>query len=128
LSKPNTSSVIEKSFRLPDGNLVSIGKECFQVPEALFNPSLLPIEMDYGGNISIHEMLYNSIKKFDIDTRKDLYANIVLSGENSMYPGWSERVQKEIKGVAPKQVEIQVFAPPERKYSVWVGLVGRFSH
>lgn len=41
----------------------------------------------------IHESTYNSIMKCDIDIRKDLYANIVLSGGTTMYPGIADRMQ-----------------------------------
>jgi actin-related protein len=36
----------------------------------------------------IHEMIHNSIMRTDIDIRRDLYNNIVLSGGSTMYPGW----------------------------------------
>ena len=49
----------------------------------------------------IHENTYNSIMKCDIDIRKDLYANIVLSGGTTMYPGIADRMQKEITSLAP---------------------------
>ena len=35
----------------------------------------------------IHETAYNSIMKCDVDIRKDLYANTVLSGGSTMFPG-----------------------------------------
>ena len=35
----------------------------------------------------IHETTYNSIMKCDVDIRKDLYANTVLSGGTTMFPG-----------------------------------------
>ena len=35
----------------------------------------------------IHETCYNSIMKCDVDIRKDLYANTVLSGGTTMFPG-----------------------------------------
>ena len=35
----------------------------------------------------VHEQLYNSIQKCDIDIRRDMYSNIVLSGGTTMYPG-----------------------------------------
>lgn len=35
----------------------------------------------------IHETVYSSIMKCDVDIRKDLYANTVLSGGSTMYPG-----------------------------------------
>merc|ERR1719397_2230471 len=44
----------------------------------------------------IHETTYNSIMKCDVDIRKDLYANTVMSGGTTMYPGIADRMQKEI--------------------------------
>merc|ERR1719468_687752 len=38
----------------------------------------------------------NSIMKCDVDIRKDLYANTVMSGGTTMYPGIADRMQKEI--------------------------------
>uniref|UniRef100_A0A8C0LUB5 Actin alpha 1, skeletal muscle n=1 Tax=Canis lupus dingo TaxID=286419 RepID=A0A8C0LUB5_CANLU len=69
----------------------------------------------------IHETTYNSIMKCDIDIRKDLYANNVMSGGTTMYPGIADRMQKEITALAPSTMKIKIIAPPERKYSVWIG-------
>merc|ERR1712027_159518 len=49
----------------------------------------------------VHEATYNSIMKCDIDIRKDLYANTVLSGGTTMYPGIADRMQKEITALDP---------------------------
>jgi hypothetical protein len=57
----------------------------------------------------------------DVDIRKDLYANIVLSGGTTMFPGISERMSKEITALAPASIKVKIVAPPERKYSVWIG-------
>lgn len=40
--------------------------------------------------------------KCDIDIRKDLYANLVLSGGTSMYAGIADRMQKELSSLAPR--------------------------
>nr|XP_056722122.1 actin, cytoplasmic 2-like isoform X3 [Euleptes europaea] len=69
----------------------------------------------------IHETAFNSIMKCDMDLRKVLYANTVLSGGNSMYPGIADRMQKEITALAPSTMKIKIIAPPERKYSAWIG-------
>ncbi|XP_042168238.1 actin, alpha skeletal muscle [Oncorhynchus tshawytscha] len=69
----------------------------------------------------VHETTYNSIMKCDVDIRKDLYANTVLSGGTTMFPGIADRMQKEISGLAPPTMKIKIIAPPERKYSVWIG-------
>ncbi|KAK3563756.1 hypothetical protein QTP86_034482, partial [Hemibagrus guttatus] len=103
-------------WKLPDGQVITIGNERFRCPETLFQPSFIGME-----SAGIHETTYNSIMKCDIDIRKDLYANNVLSGGTTMYPGIADRMQKEITALAPSTMKIMIIAPPERKYSVWIG-------
>ena len=55
------------------------------------------------------------------EVTEDLYSNIVLSGGTTMYPGVGERMTKELTALAPSTMKIKVIAPPERKYSVWIG-------
>ncbi|PKU27411.1 alpha skeletal muscle [Limosa lapponica baueri] len=59
------------------------------------------------GSAGIHETTYNSIMKCDIGIRKDLYANNVLSGGTTMYPGIGDRMQKEITALAPSTMKIK---------------------
>jgi len=81
--------------------------------EVLFQPTGL--QMD-----GIAKSIQQTIMKCDVDIRKDLYANIVLSGENNMVDGISERMSKEMKALAPAAL-IKIVAPPERKYEAWIG-------
>jgi len=112
----NSSSSVEKEYELPDGNTITVGSERFRCPEALFKPNQVGLE-----NPGIHATTFQSVNKCDIDVRKDLYANIVLSGGTTMYEGLPERLQKEVTNLAPNSMKVKVVAPPERKYSVWIG-------
>eukprot|EP01138_Halocafeteria_seosinensis_P014379 gb/GECG01014680.1/.p1 GENE.gb/GECG01014680.1/~~gb/GECG01014680.1/.p1 ORF type:complete len:377 (+),score=40.13 gb/GECG01014680.1/:1-1131(+) len=110
------SSEIEKTYELPDGNVITVGNERFRTPEVLFQPDMLGKE-DAG----IHKTMFNTIMKCDVDIRRDLYSNVVLSGGTTMFPGIAERMTKELTALAPAAMKIKVVAPPERKYSVWIG-------
>jgi len=110
------SSSIDKSYELPDGNIITVGNERFRTPEVLFQPSLIGKEAS-----GVHDCTFQTIMKCDVDIRKDLYANIVLSGGTTMFAGIGDRMTKELTALAPSTMKIKVVAPPERKYSVWIG-------
>jgi actin-related protein len=116
LQVAQSSSSLEKDYELPDGNIMQVGSERFRCPEALFKPTFIGLEA-----AGVHETTFNSIMKTDVDVRRDLYANIVLSGGTTMFDGLQDRMTKEVTALAPAQVKIKVVAPPERKYSVWIG-------
>ncbi|KAL0365958.1 UNVERIFIED_CONTAM: actin [Sesamum radiatum] len=119
LEAAKNSSAVEKSYKLPDGQAITKGAERFHCTEVLFQPSLIGMEA-----AGIHETTYNSIMKCDEDISKDLYGNIVLSGGSTMFPGFADRISKEITDLAPRSMKIKVVAPPDR--GTLSGLEDRF--
>ena len=107
---------IMKEYRLPDSNIIQIGSQLFRAPETLFVPANVGIEA-----AGVHKMLFNSVTKCDIDVRRDLYGNVLLSGGSTLFPGLEERILKEMHLQVPVGMLVKIIAPPERKYSVWVG-------
>jgi actin-related protein len=104
------------TYEMPDGQIVTLGDERFRCPEALFNPALVGKEA-----IGLPTMVYESIRKCDIDVRRDLLMNIVLSGGTTMFQGFGKRMQMEIAKMAPSSMRIRVLYPDDRKHSVFIG-------
>ncbi|NWZ23049.1 ACT1 protein, partial [Asarcornis scutulata] len=107
---------VMKEYRLPDSNVIQIGSQLFRAPEVLFVPANIGIEAP-----GVHKMIFNSVMKCDIDVRRNLYANVLLSGGSTLFPGLEERILREMHLQVPSGMFVRIVAPPERKYSVWIG-------
>lgn len=114
--RASQSSELERTYELPDGTPFTVGSERFRCTELLFRPSLNGMESS-----GVDQMLYSSIMKCQADIRCDLYANIVLSGGSTMFPGIVERLLKDIAMLAPAGTKVNVIAPPSHMHSAWIG-------
>jgi len=82
----------------------------------LFKP-----ELDGLSCKSIHGLCVASINTSDIDVRKDLTKNLILSGGTTMYEGLSDRLKNEVTAQLPAGSEVRVIAAADRKFAVWKG-------
>lgn len=121
------TTVLVKSYELPDGRVIRVGKERFEAAECLFQPSL--IDVDGGG---MAEQLFDCIDKADVDTRQEFYNHIVLSGGSTMYPGLPSRLEKDLRQLwlAKRgnndranlvRFKCRVEDPPTRAHMVFLG-------
>ncbi|KAF9416637.1 hypothetical protein HW555_006067 [Spodoptera exigua] len=106
--KEETLETERAQYTLPDGTGLEIGPARFRAPEVLFRPDLIGEESE-------------GMLKSDMDLRKVLYQNIVLSGGSTLFRGFGDRLLAEIRRLAPKDMKIRISAPQERLYSTWIG-------
>jgi actin-related protein len=115
------SSKIERNYELPDGSSIIVANERFKCTELLFQPSFKGLDC-----LGIHESCMKSILSCDEGLRKELFSNILLSGGNTLFEGFSERITKELS----KSIDnVSVFAPKvisyfkfqERMFGAWIG-------
>lgn len=116
LSSAQEAAYQEKPYELPDNRTILLSVERCKCPETLFQPALL--EKDLPG---LHEFVFASVMKCDSDIRKNLYYNIVLCGGNSMFRNFKLRLTRDVKALAPSNMDVKVAAPPERKHLAWMG-------
>ena len=115
LEECNASSSKDAQYELPDKSTITIpGSVRIQTPELLFQPALNGKSCD-----SMHDLAFNSISNSDVDVRKDLYKNVILSGGTTMYEGIADRLKAELSAKTAAEVRLVVTA--DRKFSVWKG-------
>ena len=121
---PNTA------YELPDGKTIDIGAERFKTCEMMFNPSLLEADkcplfgVTAPSELSaLHDSIVECVGKCDTDIRKDLYGNVIVTGGNTLFPMFKERLEKELVD-AVSLVKVKVIMPiptTERRFNVWIG-------
>lgn len=106
----------EESVRLPDGNMIVMGRQKFTAPEIIFQPELASKK-----TCGLGELLYYSLMKCDEKLRAELAANITLSGGNTKFPGFDKRLSTELSNLLPEGQQPRVRALPSRELLSWVG-------
>jgi len=114
------SSIFEKAFELPDGSIIKLNNERFRCPEIIFQPNLN--DLKDGG---IARATYQSILKCDdVDVQAEMFENIILSGGNTLFLGFYERMLKEITTIIvteQQSMSVNIVALENRKFLSWFG-------
>jgi len=126
-------------YELPDGTTLGASLGVCAAAESLFEPGrpqaqtlssfdssfpphMQTVDIDVEQD-SLQELVRASISKCDVDTRKDLLANITVCGGGSAMDGISTRLALELQQIVPPNFKIKVIPqlPAERNYSSWIG-------
>ncbi|KAM7538490.1 hypothetical protein Aperf_G00000077195 [Anoplocephala perfoliata] len=106
----------ERQYEMPDGQFIHISTERFQSPEVLFTPELIGREI-----AGCHEAAHQVIESCEIDLRRSMYRNIVLSGGSTMFEGIIPRLEMEISRQAARNVKVKVIGTEKRNFAAWIG-------
>ncbi|KJE92804.1 actin2 [Capsaspora owczarzaki ATCC 30864] len=112
---------------------VEVGYERFLGPEIFFHPEF--VNGDFQTPIST--VVDQVIQSCPIDTRRDLYKNVVLSGGSTMFKDFGRRLQRDVKrfvdyrlkateslsggAIKPQPIDVNVITHHMQRYAVWFG-------
>jgi len=116
--KAESAELREKGFdfKLPDGKVVQLGDETLSCAEVVFHPQ------EAGKDVpGIHKLVQTAIDSCPMDTRDELYNNIVVSGGNTLWTNFQDRFKQELENAVPGDRSFKVVCAPERGISVWLG-------
>lgn len=110
----------QELFSMPDGQSFYIGDEIYTIPEAMFDKDKFP---ELRLEKTLPQMCIDAVNKCDLFLRSELFSNVIVTGGNTMIPGFCERLDKEMKGDGIHQVDytVEIEAADDRNYSVWIG-------
>lgn len=87
-----------------DGNktTVDVGYEAFLGPEMFFHPEFLNADW----RTPLDECVDDAIQSCPIDTRRELYKTVILSGGSTLFPNFDQRLQKGVQERVDKRMEL----------------------
>ena len=85
-----------------------LNNERFSIPEILFHPSDVGIRQ-----MGIPEAIIDCLKACDEDAWPHLLSNIILTGGSTMFPGFRDRVFKDVRSLAPIEFTVNVILAEE---------------
>ncbi|MCL4119484.1 UNVERIFIED_CONTAM: hypothetical protein GTU68_019164 [Idotea baltica] len=107
----------DSNGKAPNGEqLIRLNNERFSIPELLFNPYDVGIQ-----EMGISEAIIHCIQKCPEETRPHLYKNILLTGGNCNFPGFRERVFKDVRSMAPDDLTVNVTLAKSPSTYAWHG-------
>ncbi|KAM5497269.1 Actin-related protein 6 [Microsporum canis] len=97
-------------------DVLVLGNERFTVPEILFNPQDIGLQQP-----GIADIIMQCLSVIPTGLHPSLLANIFVVGGNALIPGFIERLETDIRHLAPTECVVRVRAGPDPIRSTWLG-------
>ena len=104
-------------FHLPDHRkVIALDSALFKAPEGLLNPNM------WGKDVrGLHQLVWESVQACSIDQRREMLRSIYLSGGTSRLPGLKERLEGELRLLAPNATPVQVHVSEHSNHAAFMG-------
>lgn len=107
----SSSSIIGEEF-----HKLNLTKEVVQAAEIVFQPSL--VGFSQGG---ITDCIECMLKEYDSSVQSQLVSNIFVTGGNTHFPGFAERLRNDVMKIVPFQSKINVRCATDGSLDAWHG-------
>lgn len=101
-------------YEFPTGYHQDFGSERFKLAENLFDHTML----------GAGQLASTSVSNCDADVRLALYGSVVVTGGNTLLPGFAERLNRDLSHRAPSNTRIKMIVANgtvERRFGAWIG-------
>lgn len=113
--KPREEMVLSGKYKTGE-QILRLANERFAVPEILFHPSDIGIQ-----EMGIPEAIVYSIQNLPEEMQPHFFKNIVLTGGNTLFPGFRDRVYSEVRCLTPTDYDVSVVLPENPITYSWEG-------
>ena len=96
--------------------LIRMNNERFMVPEILFRPTDIGIHQ-----MGVGEAVVESVSGCEERAQAWLYRNIVVTGGSALFPGFRQRLETEVRRLAPAEMEVRVRDIEDPLTAAWKG-------
>ncbi|KAI0240358.1 putative actin-9 [Lamellibrachia satsuma] len=72
-------------------------------------------------NASVHKLVGRAVQACPMDTRREMWRSVYLSGGTTQIPGFIDRLQLELQKFVPSSIVVEVHASPHRYHAAYIG-------
>eukprot|EP00850_Spirogloea_muscicola_P007021 SM000034S12775 [mRNA] locus=s34:750776:753593:+ [translate_table: standard] len=115
-SSTKTGATAGRSVADDEQTTIALTNERFLVPEMLFHPADLGINQ-----AGLAECIVHAVKACPVDMHSLLYSSILLTGGSTLFHGFREKLEMELRPIVPDEYALNVILPDRPELCAWRG-------